>query len=120
MDEVEPGTYDLAASHNGYPYQSYSSNGDYSRRSLLTLEKGQELKEIVFKLRPNAVISGRILDDEGEPMNNVNVECMAFDRSQGKRQLVINSTTNTNDLGEFRLIVSSGRQVHHQSYCRAG
>jgi hypothetical protein len=107
IDEVEPGTYDLAAFRNGYPNQSYLSNGNYSRRALLTLEKGQELKQIVFKLRPNAAISGRILDEEGEPMNNVNVECMALDRVQGKRQLVANSTTSTNDLGEFRLIVST-------------
>lgn len=107
MDEVEPGTYDLEGSHNGYPYQSYLSNGDDGGGSLLTLEKGQELKQIVFKFRPNAVISGRILDEAGEPMNNVNVECIAAGRVPSKRQLVMNSATGTNDLGEFRLIVST-------------
>jgi hypothetical protein len=96
IDQVDAGTYSLMASRNGYPEQSKHS-------SVLTLEKGQALKNIVFRLAPQGIISGRVLDAEGDPLPDATVFCKSFDYELGKRQLDAISSTTTNDLGEFRL-----------------
>jgi hypothetical protein len=103
IDDVDPGRYNFAASRNGFINQSYSPQGNTNRSALLTLGTGQKLKEIVFKLTPQGVISGRILDEDGEPLANVAVQCMTYGYQLGKRQLVNQNGTGTNDLGEFRL-----------------
>jgi hypothetical protein len=58
-EPVDAGTYRLTASRSGYSEQSKHS-------SMLTLEKGQTLKEISVKLAPQGVITGRMLDAEGD------------------------------------------------------
>lgn len=52
MDELDPGRYDFFASRNGFLGQSYSPDGSLRRATPLTLAKGQELKQLVFKLTP--------------------------------------------------------------------
>jgi Carboxypeptidase regulatory-like domain len=101
IDEVDPGRYTFSASRNLYVSQQYSPQGA-SRGTTLTLEKGQKLKQIVFKLTPQGVVSGRILDEDGEPFANVSIQCMTYGYARGKRQLMGQEETATNDLGEFR------------------
>ena len=101
VDDIDPGRYSFSASRNLYVSQQYSPQGA-KRGTTLTLEKGQKLKEIVFKLTPQGVVAGRILDEDGEPFANVSVQCMTFGYARGKRQLMGQDETSTNDLGEFR------------------
>src|SRR5260370_34017569 len=101
VDAVDRGCYSLSASRNLDVSQEYSTQGA-KRGTTLTLEKGQKLKEIVFKLTPQGVVAGRILDEDGEPFANVAVQCMTFGYALGKRQLIGQDGTSTNDLGEFR------------------
>ena len=103
MDELDPGRYSFSASRNGFITQSYSPDGSIRRATPLTLAKGQELKQLVFKLTPQAVISGRVLDEDGEPVADAFVQPMVFQYQRGRRQLVPDGGTSTNDLGEFRL-----------------
>ncbi len=101
VDDVDPGRYSFSASRNLYVSQQYSPQGA-KRGTTLTLEKGQKLKQIVFKLTPQGVVAGRILDEDGEPLANVSIQCMTFGYARGKRQLMGQDETSTNDLGEFR------------------
>jgi hypothetical protein len=103
IDDVDPGRYNFAASRNGFVGQTYSPLGSTNRNVPLALSNGQQLKEIVFKLTPQGVISGRILDEDGEPLGNVAVQCMMYRYQRGKRQLMNQNGTSTNDLGEFRV-----------------
>jgi hypothetical protein len=103
MDELDPGRYSFSASRNGFLGQSYSPDGIMRRVTPLTLAKGQALKQLVFKLTPQGVISGRVLDEDGEPLADVSVQPMVFQYLRGRRQLIAAGGTSTNDLGEFRL-----------------
>ncbi len=117
IDDVDPGRYSFSASRNAYVSQSYSPQGSAKRGAPLTLSNGQKLKEIVFKLTPQGVISGRILDEDGEPLANVMVQCMAFGYQNGKRQLVGRNGGSTNDLGEYRFhSLSPGKYVVSATY----
>ncbi|MGZ5545464.1 MAG: MSCRAMM family protein, partial [Limisphaerales bacterium] len=103
MDQLDPGRYTFSGSRNGFITQSYSPDGNLRHSTSLTLAKGQELKELVFKLTPQGVISGRVLDEDGEPLADVFIQPMVFQYQRGKRQLTPAGGTSTNDLGEFRL-----------------
>ncbi len=103
LDGLDPGQYNFSASRNGYVEQAYSPSGDLKHTALLTLGRGQKLKDVVFKLTPQGVISGRILDEDGEPLEYVEVKCTAFSYRKGKRQLTERNQVSTNDLGEFRV-----------------
>jgi hypothetical protein len=83
--------------------QTYSPQGSPNRNAPLALANGQHLKEMVFKLTPQGVISGRILDEDGDPLANVEVQCLVYSYQRGKRALVNHAGSSTNDLGEFRL-----------------
>ncbi len=103
IDDLDPGRYTFSASRNGFVNQNYSPQGGTNRSTPLTLGAGQKLKEIVFKLTPQGVISGRILDEDGEALANVAVQCMVYRYLNGRRQLMGQGGTSSNDLGEFRL-----------------
>jgi hypothetical protein len=102
IDEVDAGRFNLSASHSGYT-QPVSSRGGPKPNPALTLEKGQKIKDVVLKLAPEGVISGRILDADGDPLEGVDIECMSIEYQRGKRQLVASHRTNVDEIGEFRL-----------------
>jgi protocatechuate 3,4-dioxygenase beta subunit len=102
IDEVDAGRFTLMASHSGYT-QPISPHGGPKPSLAFTLEKGQKMKEIELKLAPEGVISGRILDADGDPLEGVNIECMSIKYERGKPHLVASHRTNVNELGEFRL-----------------
>jgi Carboxypeptidase regulatory-like domain len=116
IDEVDAGPFSLAASRSGFN-QPKSPHGVPKSNTVLTLEKGQKMKEIVIKLAPEGVISGRILDADGDPLEGVNIECMSIEYQRGKRQLVASHSTNANELGEFRLPrLAAGKYIIRATY----
>jgi len=62
---IEPGRYQLWAQRNGYVQQAYGQRGSERSGTTLTLSPGQTLSDIVFRLVPAAVISGRVFDLQG-------------------------------------------------------
>jgi hypothetical protein len=102
IDEVDAGRFRLYASHSGY-IQPTSPYGNPRYLAPFTLEKGQNLKETVLNLAPQGVISGRILDEDGDPLGNVKIQYLSIFYKRGKRRLEANADTKTNELGEFRL-----------------
>jgi protocatechuate 3,4-dioxygenase beta subunit len=117
IDDVDPGRYSFSASRNGYVSQQYSPTGNTRQGTTLTLANGQKMKDLVFKLTPQGVISGRILDEDGEPMSNVTVQCMVFGYQRGKKQLMNRNASNTDDRGEFRIHgLSPGKYILSATY----
>jgi hypothetical protein len=100
---VAPGSYRLSVSKNGFVDQQYGQRKPGDPGSILTLHAGQDLKDLLFRLIPSAVISGRVIDDEGEPLPWAVVSALREVYSEGKRKLSTEASFQTNDLGEFRI-----------------
>lgn len=100
---LDPGRYRLRASRLGYVTYEYGQRKPDDPGAVLTLRAGQEMKDILFRLIPSAVIAGRILDEDGEPLPGVSVSAPREVYAKGKRSLSTKATVETNDLGEYRL-----------------
>lgn len=118
---VEPGRYRLSVSRNGFVGQEYGQRKPNEPGATLTLRPGQAMKDLIFRLIPSAVIAGRILDEDGEPLPWVQVNALRQTYSEGKRTLAPNGYASTNDLGEYRLFgLSPGRYFISATYPRWG
>jgi len=95
IDNIKPGQYTLSAQHSGF-----LSAGKHRRGRSLTLDPGQELKDLVLRLQPSAVVTGKILDNDGDPVQGVTV---VAHRYTGSRYRNFGLSANTNDLGEYRI-----------------
>jgi Carboxypeptidase regulatory-like domain len=72
INGVPPGRYEFLASRAGYvteQYQSQESEGG----ALLALKRGQTISDILFRLALAGVITGRLTNEDSEPMIDVQV-----------------------------------------------
>lgn len=103
IQKIESGRYQLRVERMGYVSQSYGQDSSNSQGAILALDPARKLQDLVFRMAPWAVISGRITDEDGDPVPDMEVQAMRSYVSQGKRALTTEGYSETNDLGEFRL-----------------
>ena len=87
--------------------------GQYGQRrpgelgTLIELADGQTADKVNFVLSRGGVISGRIVDDAGEPMSGTTVTAMRFQFMAGSRRLMPagseGTSDRTDDQGGYRL-----------------
>lgn len=100
---VSAGRFSLTASASGY------STGGYRQRSpripgrMLVLGSGARLTGVVLRLWRNAVVSGVVRDERGEPLAGVRVLGVAQTMSGGHLMLRINQWSTSDDTGAYRL-----------------
>lgn len=103
VQNVDPGTYRISVSRNGFARSEPNRSLPGQPSSVVTLSAGQRLKDLTFRLQPAAVISGRVLDEDGEPLANAQVQGLRYRYIRGKRQLAPAGNASTDDLGNYRL-----------------
>ncbi len=100
---IEPGTYRLSAERSGFLAAQYGSRGPGKAGTPLVLTGGQKSGDLLLSLYPHSIISGRVLDEEGEPMPTVDVHVSRLQYMQGHKQFARTGNAITNDLGEYRV-----------------
>jgi len=88
---------------DGFVTQAYGQKKPNDPGALLTLRARQEVKDLLFRLIPSAVIAGRVINDDGDPLPWVQVSALRETYAGGKKTLFSETTVPTNDLGEYRL-----------------
>ncbi len=122
MKDIEPGSYLLSAERTGFLRASYGARGLNQRSVTLHLNRGQTLRSLDFRLTPHGVVSGRVVDEDGDPAVNARIQLLRLRYSQGRKQLEplfrgSNASTSTNDLGEYRIFgLVPGRYVLAANY----
>jgi hypothetical protein len=112
LRNVPAGHYTLTVQRNGFVDAHYGQKKPNDPGSTLTLRSGQKLVDLVFKLGRTGVITGRISDEDGEPMQGIVVNAVREVYINGKMRLQTTDGRESNDLGEFRLFgLSPGRYL---------
>jgi hypothetical protein len=92
----------------GLPRGKYELAGQ--RRGLLSgtlpgaivIGPDQNTESIVLRLSPPAILSGKVVDDAGEPVAQALVELLSSTIIDGRRQLSRHSVKRADDTGEYR------------------
>lgn len=102
--QLPPGKFSLSASKPGYVALQYGQRRPYEGGTSIALSTGETITSIDFALPRGGVIAGRITDEFGELMPQVQVQAQRFQFAQdGQRRLVTTGTATTDDRGEFRV-----------------
>lgn len=102
--ELPPGRYSLSVSREGYVTLEYGQVRPFEDGKPLDITAGQVLDNVDFSLPRGAAITGRITDELGDPITDVEVQALRRQFANGQRELVLaGRTTQTNDLGAYRI-----------------
>jgi len=101
--EVEPGDYYLKAKHAGYGDVTYKPQGKYALEGKVHLQAGDELTQVTLRMVPHGAVSGRVIDEDGDPVSSAMVTAQTYMYGNGRKHLVPVDTGQTNDRGEYRL-----------------
>jgi protocatechuate 3,4-dioxygenase beta subunit len=111
--EVRAGRYNISANKGSYVGLSYGQQRPNDMPKPIAILDNQLVERMDFTLPRGGVITGRILDEFGEPMADVQVSAQQFQTVQGQRRLVPTGRQgSTNDIGEFRLFGISPGQYY--------
>ena len=107
VPDLPAGRYRLSASKLGYLFPGMAGS-PVPREVQVEVADRQVVEKIELRLSKGAVITGRIVDDLGDPAVNVQIQALRFAYRDGVRQLTPaqgagSSGGSTDDLGQFRL-----------------
>jgi protocatechuate 3,4-dioxygenase beta subunit len=103
---LKPGNYFVNAAALGGRPTPFSAVAGSERGDKITIDAGETRGHVDIVLPRGGVISGRILDEYGDPMANANVRLQSAVLSRGRRRLVdVPSVTSgqTDDRGRYRI-----------------
>lgn len=102
--EVRAGRYTISASKGSYVGVSYGQQRPTDAPKPLEILDRQTVERVDLTLPRGSVITGRVLDEYGEPAPEIQIATQRYQFAQGQRRLVpAGRTVSTNDIGEFRL-----------------
>jgi hypothetical protein len=101
FDGLAQGKYRLSASKRGYLPQAYEQHDNFSTAIVV----GPELQSegIIFKVVPQAIITGVITDERGDPVRRAQVRLFKDEDRSGIRSTVQRQTAMTDDRGVYEL-----------------
>jgi protocatechuate 3,4-dioxygenase beta subunit len=98
------GRYIITVSKGSYVTLSYGQRRPNEPGKPLEILDGRLVEKVDFALPRGAILTGRILDDLGDPADGVYVSLMPARATPDPKQVFAGHFATTNDLGEFRLV----------------
>lgn len=112
LKDVPPGSYRFMASHTGFVEQHYKA-GTNDSGPLFSVKAGEKVSDILFRLVAAAVITGRLTNEDGDPMQRIEVVALRRpseqdqeDDDEPRRQKVQDepvASAVSDDRGQYRI-----------------
>jgi len=96
---VPAGKYSLEAARRGYVASGYDAHENFS--TAIVTGGDADPEHLIFHLTPQAVISGKIYDEAGDPIRRASVFLYRQDQSTGVGLIRRTGTAQTDDLGSY-------------------
>jgi len=103
LRELGAARYRVSVTRSGYLPLEYGQRRPGEQGRPVELADGQTVERVDFALPRMSVITGRVTDEAGEPMEGVTVIAARSLFFEGQRKLVPITTATTDDAGEYRL-----------------
>jgi len=121
LKELPAGRYNLFANKGSYVGLSYGQTRPFEGGKPLEILEGQTVEKVDFSLPRGAIITGRVVDEFGEPVADAQVMPMRLTNQGGrKRMMPSGRASTTNDIGEFRIFGLPPGQYYVSATLRAG
>ena len=98
FDAVPPGEYRVVSSRTGFIAARRAGAANQ-----VSVKAGGRVSNVSFPMLPQGVIAGRVLDEEGEPVQGAQIQVMNRRVQRGVSNWVGMRGNASNDLGEFRI-----------------
>ena len=100
---LAPGRYMLRAMKNGYQGVNYGADSVRRPPAVIQLAAGELRNALIFRLVLVNSITGVVLDEDGDPLANVQVTAFAQGFERQRRRLLPGPGTMTDSTGRYRL-----------------
>ena len=97
--DVAAGKYILAAKHRGFPQQLFEGHGPFS--TAIAAGVGKNSEDLVFRLKPEGSISGRITDEQDDPVRAASVMLFVRNVESGEHTINLQLRASTDDQGGY-------------------
>jgi hypothetical protein len=103
IKELPAGRYNISALKAGFVTTSYGQRRPEQPGTPLELRDGQLADKIIVSLPRGGVISGKVLDEFGDPIAGAQVNALRFRFMNNGRRLAPSGNGQTDDLGNYRI-----------------
>ena len=103
---IRPGTYILAPELAGFLYVQTKGGAALPN---LKIKPGEHVTGYQLEMTPRAVISGRVVDEAGDPLQSVGVQAVPVTPGSTGAVMIPIPNLPTDDRGAFRLVVAPGK-----------
>ncbi|HEY6506663.1 MAG TPA: carboxypeptidase-like regulatory domain-containing protein, partial [Vicinamibacterales bacterium] len=104
LRDLPAGQWSLTASKPGFVSQRLGQRRPFETVAAVEVQDGQQLNGANFALPRGGAITGRLLDDFGDPVANARVQVLRSRMVEGRRRLTqAGNSDETDDTGAFRL-----------------
>jgi len=106
FNDLSTDTFFLSAGRPGYLVLEYGQTRAFERGEPIELKDGETRKGVDVTLLPSSAVSGRIVDEFGDPLENVTVRLLQVQYFSNRRQLIDIAAAGgraTDDTGAFRI-----------------
>src|SRR5829696_3076664 len=101
--ELGAANYSITASKNGFVDAIFGQRRPLQAGTPVTLVEAQAAANIDLRLTRGGVITGHVLDEDGEPLARALVTVQRYQYVQGERQLRPAGADQTDDRGQYRV-----------------
>ena len=98
---VPAGKYSMGAAKRGFITSSYNQHEQFS--TAIVTGADLDTESLVLRLAPNAVLTGKVLDEFGEPVRNAEIIVYHESHFQGVSRIVRYRAASTDDQGRYEV-----------------
>jgi len=121
LKELPAGRYTLNASKGSFVSLAYGQLRPFEQGKPIEIADGQMLEKVDFALPRGGIITGRIVDEFGEPVADAQVAPMRYVSQGGRRRMQPSGRmAMTNDIGEYRIFGLPPGQYYISATMRGG